>query len=283
MTEPYHDPDTLQKLYVQEGLTQKEIGDRFNVHEDTIGDWVRKYGIKRPEPEKPYSDPDILRELYREKGLQLEEIAKRFDVSEATIKSWKDKHGIIRKHRDKEILKQLYIREQLSQREIAERLEVSIGAIQQWIQRHDIESEAATYMTHEGYPLWQSHGEYLQVHKLLAIHNGEDPHKVFSGREYHTHHKNGIRWANWPENIELMTHSEHMSHHHEEQWGDKPWRDKGLLWEMYVEEGFTTYEIAEEMECSAETVKRNLRKFDIPVREPNEKPEEQYVHPLRKW
>lgn len=50
---------------------------------------------------------------------------------------------------------------------------------------------------------------YLKVSRLLAI--SEYGFDEVCGKV--VHHKNGIPWDDRPSNIELMTQSEHMSHH----------------------------------------------------------------------
>jgi len=41
------------------------------------------------------------------------------------------------------------------------------------------------------------------------------------------------------------------------------WRDKGKLEKLYIEQELNTYEIGDKLDCSSETVRRWLEKFDI--------------------
>jgi len=54
---------------------------------------------------------------------------------------------------------------------------------------------------------------YCYVHQLVAIANGADPEKVFSGGEYVIHHHDGIKWHNSPENLELERTEDHTRMH----------------------------------------------------------------------
>ena len=53
-TEDYTDPDTLERLYNEEGLTSYEIGDRFGVTGSTIRYQMEKHGIKRRKGKNEY-------------------------------------------------------------------------------------------------------------------------------------------------------------------------------------------------------------------------------------
>lgn len=68
-------------------------------------------------------------------------------------------------------------------------------------------------------PVWKRDDGVVAIHQLVAIANGADAHKVFSGGEYHVHHKNGCRVDNRPINIELLSRSEHMQEEGE-KWSD---------------------------------------------------------------
>lgn len=42
---PWQDPETLRRLYYGEGLTQRELAERFDVTHGTIGYWMRKHDL----------------------------------------------------------------------------------------------------------------------------------------------------------------------------------------------------------------------------------------------
>jgi len=45
-----------------------------------------------------------------------------------------------------------------------------------------------------------------------------------------------------------------------------PWRDKSRLQRLYIEEKKSSHEVAEELDCSASTVRDWLKRHDIPIR-----------------
>lgn len=72
------------------------------------------------------------------------------------------------------------------------------------------------YLTHhsQGYEEIRHWQQRIYVHRLAAIawfgFDAVDGH--------HVHHKNRIPWDNREENLEVMTESEHRSHHTKEMW-----------------------------------------------------------------
>jgi transcriptional regulator with XRE-family HTH domain len=103
-----------------------------------------------------------------------------------------------RGYRDAETLRRLYHDEGLSTTDIAERFDVDRSTITRW------------------YEMWVPGGEASHepaVHQLLAIANGESAERMFSDGECQLHYKNHIPWDNRPENIELLSASEHARHH----------------------------------------------------------------------
>lgn len=154
--------------------------------------------------------------------------------------------------RDKSTLRKLYIQDCKSASEIAEIADTGLTTIMRWLRRHGIDVRPvdkatkmankvpwAYYFTNERGYEWLSsphHGNYdqVQVSQLVAISDGEDPYEVFAP-QMHVHHGNDgnprlpmceIPWANWFGNLQLMTASEHGSHH------NKKAKDEDLLAEI---------------------------------------------------
>lgn len=182
--------------------------------------------------------------------------------------------------RDEELMRELYLEEEMSSGEIADRLDCARSTILNWLHRHDIpvrsilEAKSIKHGKHakytvdnRGYPIWWCDGSTkksgMQVHRLLAV--AEYGYDVVAGAD--VHHKNGVRWDNRPENIEVIpTRGEHSSKH-------RPAMSKMDVIraaEMY-REGASTYDLADVFDCAAGTVAENLREyFPELIRDPSE-------------
>lgn len=89
---PHTDPDRLETLYWEEGLSLSEIGAKFDVSPATIREHMEHHDIERrdrieavPKAGGKHTDPDVLRDLYWGEGLSLSEVAEELDVSPRTI------------------------------------------------------------------------------------------------------------------------------------------------------------------------------------------------------
>jgi hypothetical protein len=123
---------------------------------------------------------------------------------------------------NEERLNRLYWQAGLTQGQIADLHGVSKKDVRESMYKHDIETRHgpqkqryARYSTYNGYERWEEGNKTVYVHQLLTIADGADPHKVFSNGEYVIHHKNGVRWDNRPENVEVVTCQEHGRIHAE--------------------------------------------------------------------
>jgi transcriptional regulator with XRE-family HTH domain len=140
--------------------------------------------------------------------------------------------------RDAETLERLYIAEELTTREIADRLGCTNGTVSKWLNHHDIPTrenwvagvEAAKRANREervaqrtlpsGYEYWASKegadrtNRIVYVHRLLAVAE----HGFDAAAEREVHHCNGIPWDNRPENIDLLSKSDHGRHHANQRW-----------------------------------------------------------------
>lgn len=186
---PWRDEDLLRELYVDEGLSKKKISGKLDCSDTTVGKWLERHGIEdRAEPigEARYREEPVLRELYVEQETSLEDIADELECSHSTVVYWLGVHGIETRERHEKMVERLY------------------------------EKPAYFYTSKRGYEMWAGgvEGEVKQVavHRVLAI--AEYGFDAVGGKD--VHHKNGVPWDNRPENIGLLTRSEHVKRHWEE-------------------------------------------------------------------
>lgn len=122
-------------------------------------------------------------------------------------------------YRDAEVLERLYWDKDLTLEEMAEKLDTSAGTISKWMSKLDVETNdkgrgrkgidyCSFHTRKEGYEVVNGgHGKDVLIHRLIAIAEGFD----IQGKEIH--HKNGIKWDNRPDNLEVLSHQEHIEKH----------------------------------------------------------------------
>jgi len=179
----------------------------------------------------PEHDEDWFREQYLEKKLSTTKIAEETDLTPEGVRERLERYGIERRQpntqklHDAEWLREQYQDKKKSPGKIADRLGCGRSTVYRWLENHSIErvgksgfasSRPASYFVgSRGYPVWSDtkSGEMYPVHRLLAIaENGVDAVK-----DNHIHHVNGVRYDNRPENIEVLSPSEHIKRHNEER------------------------------------------------------------------
>lgn len=149
--------------------------------------------------------------------------------------------------RDKELMKRLYVEEKMSTMALSRLFDCSPTTVREWAgERHGFHvrgiSEAKQlekgyigvpmHTTTRGYEQWHTDRKNVYVHRLLAV----AVYGFDAVADNAVHHENGVKWDNRPENIEVMDHGDHSSHHHTKI----PPLDRVRIAELY-ENGDTSY------------------------------------------
>lgn len=241
-----NDAEWLREKYVEENLSTSEIADIVECGTMTVNNHLARHGIERDRSIKNVknervTDEEWLREQYVEEQRSAADIADELGYgSSKHVVKWLKRHGIeVRSGgetvwypelNDEEYLREKYTEERMTLSELAEEIGCSPKAVHDALQKHEVIetsgsrdlSRVAPLRTNtRGYVVWQLSHDATQepVHRLLAIAEGEDPHKMYSDG-YHCHHENGVPWDNRPSNIRVVSHSEHTRIHNQERWSN---------------------------------------------------------------
>lgn len=178
-----------------------------------------------------YRNRQTLEELYLKKQMSMKEIAGKLGCTPPTIKRWLDWHNIPTRNQagnaempwhSEERLRELYFEAELSVRRIAERFGCEDGTVEYWLRKFEIDGREPPAGQTSGSPTnhyWKDGYEVVcadqfdvRIHRLVAIaEHGFD--YVDNWNKYHIHHKNGVKWDNRPENLEVVTPEEHCRIH----------------------------------------------------------------------
>lgn len=177
--EPYKEKETLYELYHGEGMTQKEIGDKFGCSGVTVGNWMEKHGIPTT---RAYKHIDFIRQLYEKEKMTQKEIGERLGVPASNISK------------------------------------VMVDSDIETRQRGDL-SHPSIYFSQDGYLTCRhrlgGHDRErvaFRIHRLVAV--AEYGFDAVAGQEIH--HKNNHKADNRRENLEPINASEHVELHHKQ-------------------------------------------------------------------
>lgn len=133
-------------------------------------------------------------------------------------------------YKSKEDLEHLYIVKCLTQDEIADFLNVSKTTICRWMKKHGIETRNQGSTPRQvrvsiGDDMYASISQRIdgervvfRTHRLVAFAHFDGTLEEFSSYDV-VHHKDGCKFNNAPENLEVLTHEEHNKKH--ESWMNK--------------------------------------------------------------
>lgn len=165
---PYQDRETLHRLYVQEGLTTREVADKLDCHEVTVWQWLKRHDIETldwtaPENERypELEDEKNLREMYWDEGMSQPQIADEVGCGERTVARWLERHGIETRPAprdqtpdellDRGTLEKLYCGARQTSTEIGEQLDVHPHTVTDWLHRHGIPVRELSEYAGEGH------------------------------------------------------------------------------------------------------------------------------------
>lgn len=95
---PWCDKDKLQELYVEQGLSTEDIGERLGCSGPCISNWLKRHDIPvrkggRVAPED-FRSGEKLKELYVARRMAVSEIAERYSASPLTVTKYLKMHGV---------------------------------------------------------------------------------------------------------------------------------------------------------------------------------------------
>lgn len=133
----------------------------------------------------PWLDEDLLRQLYQDEQMSQTAIAEKWDCSQSTVGKWLDRHGIEKRSRSEAVS-----------------LGYGNGRYKVPFQTHTTGPECWRHT-------YKHEKDTVYVHRLVAVAK----YGFEAVANMDVHHKNEIPWDNRPENLTVLTHGEHSSHH----------------------------------------------------------------------
>lgn len=205
---------------------------------------------------RPWRDESRLRDLYVDERLSTSEIGERLDCSRKTVEKWIKEFELkteAKPWRNRETLSRLRNEERLSQAEIAERFDCSQTIISYWLREFDLRSGKVT----KPEP-WRDEEVLRRLYLEQQLTMAEVAETLQCSRQAVEEwiHRHGIETRSRnPERPAELTEPE-------------------TLRKLYVEDGMSTYGIADSLGCVPSTVFDWLRQHGIETRSVGSQPGE---------
>jgi transposase len=229
--------DELRDLYETRGMSHTEIAERLGVSQGTIGNWLKRYGVKSRDfvtRKFPILDRELLRSLFVDGELSISEIADKLEQSDSVIrhnlrhldllmdekelarrearKTQKARPRLFNPSRDE--LYDLYITQGLSQEKIGEIFGVHQMTVCNRLSEYGIERELI--MMSRGYRLSKSpahprahHDGTVKEHLLVA----ERAIGRYLNDSEEVHHIDLNKLNNQVDNLAVITEADHSKLH----------------------------------------------------------------------
>lgn len=182
---PWKDRDTLMELRWEQGLTNEEIADKFNIHRETVNSGMKDNNVPRSLTDYINDDSERFEEfrrLYSEEEMPLEELGERYYRSRRCVQRTRKELGIEKRDGDHKFdtypddvkwKQEDWLREQvreegLTYMEIAEEVGVSKTTIGKYCRRYDIEPNKKNYR-------WYSEQELIEWMEMFIVEFGGIP------------------------------------------------------------------------------------------------------------
>ncbi len=136
--------EEIRRLYWNEELAAKTIGERLGCSETSVLVQMRRHNIPRRKsgPRSANIDPAELQDLYENKHMTLHELSKKFSVSSETIRCHLITHNIARRLQrltiDPEELHRMYWDDGLTTPEIGKLLNRGDSVVRNYMIKHNI-------------------------------------------------------------------------------------------------------------------------------------------------
>lgn len=181
------DDKEIKKLYLEKGLSTKQISKKLGTTATTISTRLKQQGVKVQNKRiRDDLDNEKIKKLYIEEGLSTVQIGEKFGVSDSTISRRLKRQGVkvqnknIRDDLDDEEIKKLYIEEGLSTYQIGEKFGANDGTISTRLKKQGVNlskntsnyyrvSKTKTKKVKQGFTWVYTYSENNKIKKISSV------------------------------------------------------------------------------------------------------------------